>query len=122
MQAIDLQEIQRYIDEHANTPLYVHVETTNGAYATHQDPTFHSAGMFFRNAEITYERGLITGNGPYRIGLKLAHGWLYGEGLTDFEFAGDQLLIAGHDIEGRLAIAFELSPTPFAQGAEEVDA
>lgn len=121
MQPIEIPVIQSYIDDHAGKPLYIHVETTNGAYATHRDPSFHNAGMFLRNAVITYERGVITGVGPYRIGLKLDHGWLYGEGLTDYEFAGEQLLIAGHDLEGRLAIAFELSPTPFAQGAQEVE-
>lgn len=121
MKSIHPATIQTYLDAHVNTKLYVHVETTNGAYATHNDPDFHNAGMFIRNVAIEYSIGQIKGHGPYRIGLKLDHGWLYVEGLTDFEQHGEQLLLAGHDRLGRLACALHLDVKPLPQGASEVE-
>lgn len=113
MEQIIPEKVQEAINRYANQDVYLHLETTNGAYATHQNEAFFSAGAFIRNALIRYERGKITGNGPYRVGLKLEIGWVYGEGLTHFEVDGEQLLLAGHDQEGKLAIALEISPTPF---------
>lgn len=121
MKSIESTSIQSYLDAHVGVPLYVHVETTNGAYATHNDPDFHNAGMFIRNAVIEYSIGQIKGNDPYRVGLKLDHGWLYVEGLTDYEQHGDQLLLAGHDRAGRLACALHLDIKPLPQGASEVE-
>jgi len=44
----------------------------------------------------------------------MADGWIYAEGLTDYEVdAAGRLLLAGHDGDGRLAIALELSLEPF---------
>jgi hypothetical protein len=41
-------------------------------------------------------------------------GWVYAEGLTDYEvMEGEQLLLAGHDQEGQLGIALQLSNRPF---------
>ena len=75
-----------------------------------------SVGAYIRNAHICFSRGIITGDGPYRVGLKLDLGWVYAEGLTDFEMEQEgQLLLAGHDPEGRLAVALELSLSPFDQ-------
>ena len=122
MKPIQPEIVQSYLDDHVATPLYVHVETTNGAYATHNDPDFHNAGMFIRNVSLTYSIGQIKGHGPYRVGLKLDHGWVYVEGLTDFEQHGTQLLLAGHDRLGRLACALHLDTNPLPQGATEVDA
>ena len=85
VKSIQPTTIQTYLDAHVSMPLYVHVETTNGAYATHNEPDFHNAGMFIRNVVIEYSIGQIKGDGPYRVGLKLDHGWLYFEGLTDYE-------------------------------------
>nr|WP_251125865.1 MULTISPECIES: YojF family protein [unclassified Exiguobacterium] len=121
VKAIQPDHIQHYLDNHVATPLFVHVETTNGAYATHNDPDFHNAGMFIRNANIKYSIGQIKGNGPYRVGLKLDHGWLYVEGLTDYELHGEQLLLAGHDRLGRLACALHIDIKPLPQGASEVE-
>lgn len=114
MEPINKHKVQTLIDQFANQDLYIHVETTNGAYATHKNSSFLSAGTFLRNVKIRYEYGKITGDGPYRIGLKIENGWVYGEGLTHFEVdEKGRLLMAGHDQQGRLAIAFELSTTPF---------
>jgi hypothetical protein len=113
MEPITIEKVQEAIQHFVNQDVYIHLETTNGAYATHNNESFFSAGAFIRNALIRYESGKITGNGPYRVGLKLEIGWVYGEGLTHFEMDGERLLLAGHDQEGKLAIALEISPTPF---------
>ncbi|MDQ0257423.1 hypothetical protein J2S74_004881 [Evansella vedderi] len=114
MKPIDPQKVQESLSSLINQKLYVHLETTNGAYASHKDESFFSAGAFIRNAQLTFLQGKIKGNGPYRIGLETELGWLYAEGLTDWEIdEQNRLLFAGHDSEGKLAIAFELSTAPF---------
>lgn len=114
MQPIEPLEVQRRLDMLAGEPLYIHLETTNGAYANHRDSSFFSAGTFIRNAQLTFQHGKITGDGPYRIGFETELGWLYAEGLTDWTVdEEDRLLMAGLDPEGKLAIALEFSRTPF---------
>jgi len=114
MQPIEKDKVQELIRQYQDRDLYIHLETTNGAYATHHNEAFFNAGAFIRNAKIRYSTGKITGDGPYRIGLKMEHGWVYGEGLTHYEFDEQgRLLMAGHNPEGKLAIALEISPTPF---------
>lgn len=114
MQPINTHKVQEVLNEFSNVELYIHLETTNGAYATHNNSSFFNAGAFIRNAKIKYEIGKIVGDGPYRVGLKMEHGWVYGEGLTHFELdEKGRLIMAGHDHEGRVAICFELSKTPF---------
>jgi len=114
VEPIRKEKVQALIDRFAGKDLYIHLETTNGAYASHRDPSFLSAGAFIRNAAIRYEYGKIAGEGPYRVGLKMKDGWIYGEGLTHYELdEKGRLLMAGHDDKGRLAVALELSPEPF---------
>lgn len=114
MNPIDPNAVQKALDRFANLDVYIHLETTNGAYASHRDATFFSAGAYIRNAKIRYEHGKITGNGPYRVGLKMDPGWVYAEGITHFDAdEPDRLLLAGHDFQGKLAVAFEISKTPF---------
>ncbi|TMW72096.1 YojF family protein [Alteribacter natronophilus] len=114
MKPIDPRLVQETISEYAGKELYVHLETTNGAYASHNNQGFFSVGTFLRNARIKYVQGKITGEGPYRIGLELEGGWAYAEGLTDWEIdSQNQILFAGHDPDGKLAIAFQLSEKPF---------
>lgn len=114
VEPIEIAKVQPYIDQFAGKPVYIHVETTNGAYAAHQNEGFLSAGAFLRNAVIEYEYGKIVGEGPYRIGLKLPKGWAYAEGLTHFEFdEKGRLLLAGHHADGKLAVAFQISTEPF---------
>ncbi|NIK12526.1 YojF family protein [Alkalibacillus almallahensis] len=114
MKAIDMEHVQTLLDQFANEPVYIHLETTNGAYAKHFDSNAHNVGAYIRNAEITYERGtIVESDGTYRVGLK-TNGWIYAEGITDYEMNdNDQLLMAGHDGEGRLMVALEISRTPF---------
>ena len=76
--------------------------------------TFFSAGAYIRNAFVQYEHGKIVGDGPYRVGLKLTIGWVYAEGLTHFEIdESGRLLLAGLDHSGKLAVALEISHSPF---------
>lgn len=114
MEAIDLDAVQQALDTFQNQDVYLHLETTNGAYASHVNHGAYSAGAYIRNAVIRFHLGKITGHGPYRIGLKTEYGWVYAEGLTDWEINSEgQLLLAGHDEDGKLAVSCELSHQPF---------
>lgn len=113
MKKIETTKVQDYLDSHKESKMYLHLETTNGAYANHHHGKFTS-GAFIRNAEVSYINAKITGEGPYRIGLELPIGWVYAEGITHFEIdAQERLISAGIDHEGKLAVAFELSKEPF---------
>jgi hypothetical protein len=114
LEIVDINSVQAAINGFAHKDVYIHLETTNGAYASHNDQAFFSAGAYIRNALVTYELGKITGNGPYRVGLKINLGWIYAEGITHFEIDEENhLLLAGHDNTGKLAVALEISNTPF---------
>ncbi|MCH6269477.1 MULTISPECIES: YojF family protein [Neobacillus] len=114
MELVNTKQVQEAINSFVNKEVYIHLETTNGAYASHRDQSFFSAGAYIRNAKVQYEIGKITGKGPYRVGLKINLGWIYAEGITHFEIDElGRLLLAGHDNEGKLAVALEISPTPF---------
>lgn len=114
MQPIDKNKVQVIINQFVNEDVYIHVETTKGAYSTHIDENFFNASAFIRNVKIRYERGTIAGEGPYRVGLKIESGWVYGEGLTHYELDEQgRLLMCGIDHNNKLAIAFEISKTPF---------
>jgi len=111
---ISKEEVQNKINLFANKEIYLHLETTNGAYASHNDATKMTVGAYIRNTKITFSLGKITGVNPYRVGLKTDIGWVYAEGLTDWHVdENGRLLLAGHDQDGRLAVAFQLSTKPF---------
>lgn len=102
------EKVQAELDLRVGRRLYLHLETTSGAYSG------MNLGAFVRNAAIQFTRAVIAGTGPFRVGLQMEQGWVYAEGLTDYEVdAEGRLLLAGHDAEGRLAVALELSETPF---------
>lgn len=114
MELIVIDKVQQAIDAFSNKEVYIHVETTNGAYAKFLNERSFSAGAFIRNVKLTYSHGKITGTGPYRIGLKLNGGWVYTEGLTHWEIdSKGRLLTAGHGEDGKLAAALEISEIPF---------
>ncbi len=114
MQLIHAENVQHRIDSLKEQELYVHLEMTTGAYAAHLDSTKHPAANFITNAMIRYSHGSIAGNGPYRVGLKMEHGWIYTEGLTHWEEnETDRLLLAGHDSQGKLIVSLQLSREPF---------
>jgi len=114
MRPIVLDQVQAILNGFAGKSLYLHLETTNGAYAGEGAGQAMAVCAYVRNAAVQYKQGRITGAGPYRAGLQMESGWIYAEGLTDFE-VDDQgrLLLAGHDAEGRLAVALQLGTTPF---------
>lgn len=114
MQFIDPKVIQQRIDELLNEELYIHLEMTTGAYAAHYDSSKHPAATFITNTKICYSHGSISGNGPFRVGLKMAYGWIYSEGLTHYdETETERLILAGHDSQGKLVVALQLSKEPF---------
>ena len=114
MQLINQQEILYRIDMLKDQELYIHLEMTTGAYASHLDSSKHPAATFITNAKIQYSHGSISGNGPYRVGLKMEQGWIYSEGLTHFEESEtERLIMAGHDGQGKLIVALQLSREPF---------
>jgi hypothetical protein len=120
VEAIIQEKVQDKINALANKDVYVHLETTNGAYASHFDEEAYNVGAFIRNAKVQYQHGkIVSTGGSYRVGLKLDLGWVYAEGLTDFEIdEKERLLMAGHDREGRLMVALEISETPFSHEAD----
>jgi hypothetical protein len=114
MQLIAQEEVQRKIDELKDQDLYIHMEMTTGAYAAHFDTSKHPAANFITNAMIRYSHGSIAGVGPYRVGLKMQNGWVYTEGLTHWEETEtERLLLAGHDLQGKLVVCLQLSREPF---------
>lgn len=115
MKPIEINNVQQALDSYANKEVYIHLETTNGAYANHLDANAYTVGAYIRNAKVSYKQAKIVGDGnAYRVGLKMDIGWIYAEGLTDWEiYQENQLLLAGHDREGRLMVALEISEVPF---------
>jgi len=106
--------LQKLLNSFANKDVYIHLETTNGSYAAHYDEQFFNAGSSIRNAKLTYELAKVVDNASHRVGLKLPHGWVYAQGITHFELDDlGRLLMAGLDYSGKLAIALEISETPF---------
>lgn len=114
MQLINQSEVQRKIDDLKDQDLYIHLEMTTGAYAAHFDSSKHPAATFISNATIRFSHGSISGSGPYRVGLKMEHGWVYSEGLTHYEETEpERLIMAGHDSQGKLIVSLQLSRQPF---------
>ncbi|HEY3365452.1 MAG TPA: YojF family protein [Symbiobacteriaceae bacterium] len=115
MGPISFAEVQAALQTFVGRPVYLHLETTNGAYAANQaDGKGMAVCAYIRNVTVHFDRATLAGAGPYRAGLQMDQGWIYAEGLTDWEIdAQGRLLLAGHDGEGKLAVALELSPTPF---------
>ncbi|HLR79681.1 MAG TPA: YojF family protein [Bacillota bacterium] len=115
MEPIQIDEAQKSLDRLMHKDVYVHVETTNGAYASHVNEKAYNVGVYVRNATVRFSQAkIVAGEDSYRIGLKLEKGWIYAEGLTDWEiYEGEKLLFAGHDSEGRLMVALQISETPF---------
>lgn len=116
MQLIQPEKVQHALQLWREKPLYLHLEMTTGAYASHRDKSKHTASAFVTNTVIRYAEGSIAGKGPYRVGLKTPDGWVYAEGLTHWDEeaqAHARLIMAGHDREGRLIVSLQLSEEPF---------
>jgi hypothetical protein len=114
MRPIDAEAVQRILQSMKDQDIYICLEMTTGAYASHIDRSRMTASTFIKNGMIRYTRGLITGEGPYRIGLKTETGWIYSQGLTHWDDSDpDRLILAGHDHEGKLVVGFYLGKEPF---------
>ena len=114
MKPIEKETVQNILNAFVDKPVYIHLETTNGAYASHFGNKGVNVGAYIRNAKVVFSKAVIQGNVGYRVGLNTELGWVYAEGLTDFEkFEEDTLLMAGHDPEGRLMVAMQISEHPF---------
>ncbi|ASB88846.1 YojF family protein [Bacillus sonorensis] len=115
MKAIIKEDVQASLDTFLREPVYIHLETTTGSYSAHKNEQNMTVVAFIRNAKVVCSRAKITGNGPYRAGLKTEEGWIYAEGLTDYTIDGEgRLLLAGHLPGGKLAISLQISKKPFA--------
>ena len=98
MEKVKPDHLQELITSFANKDVYIHLETTNGSYATHFNEGFFNAGAFIRNIVVKFELGKVAGDSPHRIGLKLPSGWIYAQGITHYELdEHGRLLMAGHD-------------------------
>jgi len=117
LEPIKEQEVLDLLTSYSNQPVYLHVETTNGAYANHFDQRVFNAGTFLRNIVVTFEHAQLKGGDkdPYRVGLKLKDGgWVYVQGLTRYEVnENNEFVIAGFNYEGQLAATIEISKQPF---------
>jgi len=116
LQQIERELVQQELNKLAQKKVFVHLETTNGAYASHFGNKGVNVGAYIRNAQVVYTNAVIKGNDvSYRVGLKTELGWIYAEGLTHYELLeNNKLLLAGHDEDGRLMVALQISETPFA--------
>lgn len=114
MVPIETSAIQKLLDQLKGKDVYIHVEMTTGAYAAHRGHASLAATALVQNTLVNYTQGSIVGHGPYRIGLKTAHGWVFAQGLTHFDpNETERLVAAGHDGDGKLVVAFQLSTEPF---------
>ena len=117
MEPIQPTQVQELLTSYENQKVYLHVETTNGAYESHFDERVFNASTFLRNIEVTIEHAQLKGGekDPFRVGLKLAdQGWVYVQGLTHYEVnEANEFLLAGFNYEGQLAATLELSTKPF---------
>jgi len=118
VEALNVNLVQRELDRHAGQDVYLHLETTTGTYTALGPEKMPPCIAFIRNVVVQYARGVVRGAGPYRVGLKMDHGWVYGDGLTHAEVDDEgRLLMAGYDDQGRLRIAMQLGVVPFREGA-----
>ncbi len=116
MGPIDLAQVQAELDARHDRDLYLHLETTTGSYTALGPEKLPPVIAFVRNATVRFDRAMVTGEGPYRVGLKLHGGWVYAQGLTDYTVnERGELLLAGHDAEGNLRVALQLSERPFRE-------
>src|SRR5699024_3153389 len=114
MEPIHRENDQLLLNDFANKKVYIFIETTHGDNASTFGNKEVNVGPYIRNAHVICSKAVIQGDIGYRDGLNTELGWVYAEGLTDFELMDDEtLLMAGHDEEGRLMVAMQISEQPF---------
>ncbi|MCY8919630.1 YojF family protein [Bacillus atrophaeus] len=114
MKEIIKEDVQSSLEQYADRPVYIHLETTTGSYSAHLNEKNMTVVAYIRNAKVTYHEAKIKGSGPFRVGLKTGEGWIYAEGLTEYTIDDEnRLLMAGHLPGGKLAISLQISEKPF---------
>ncbi|HLN65133.1 MAG TPA: YojF family protein [Symbiobacteriaceae bacterium] len=117
MEPFNAAAVEAALQNFVGRDLYLHLETTNGAYAGNRPDGTKGMAVcaYVRNAVVRFSRATVAGEGPFRTGLQMDdQGWIYAEGLTHWELDEyGRLILAGHDDQGRLAVALQLSLTPF---------
>jgi Protein of unknown function (DUF1806) len=101
LQRIDKKIVESALQAYQGRKTFIHAEVIPGG--------------FLRNISVQVIQSYIAGDGPYRVALRTEdEGWIRMESLTDYEIDDQgRLLIAGHDDQGRITTAFELSLSPF---------
>src|SRR5699024_9607079 len=109
MEPIHRENVQLLLNDFANKPVYIHLETTNEAYPSHVGNKGVNVGANSRNAQVIFSKAVRQGDIGYRVGLNTELGWVDAQGLRDFELMDDEtLLIACHDEEGRIMVAMQI--------------
>lgn len=101
MLRIDKKIVENALQAYQGRKVFIHAEVIPGG--------------FLRNVSVEVIQSYIAGDGPFRVALRTEdEGWIRMEGLTDYEIDDQgRLLIAGHDDQGRITTALELSLSPF---------
>ncbi|MGL4523290.1 MAG: DUF1806 family protein [Bacilli bacterium] len=119
MLTIEAQQVNEVLEKFAEQPMYVHLETTTGAYAAHYGKAPMTVCALLRNLEITYAYGALKGVGPFRAALKTPTGWIYAEGLTHMKIWEHGINLTGLDANNRLTICLQLSTKSLDSGMED---
>lgn len=91
MKPIELDKVQEKLESFVGKDVYIHLETTNGAYASHVNEKAYNVGVYIRNTKVRFNQAKIVGDGKsYRAGLKMDIGWIYAEGLTEWTMHEDE--------------------------------
>jgi bacillithiol biosynthesis deacetylase BshB2 len=116
LQPIAPEAVRPALDALCGRTLYLHLETTAGAY------TQNGYGAFLRGERITVRRAIVHGGGgAFRCGVETEGGFVYAEGLSHWRATSDMVAFEGYDGDGRLTVSVTLSATPLAtRGAERV--
>lgn len=115
MKAIMIETVQKEIETFKNCPIYFHLEFSMGSYIGVDNQDAIPTSAYIRNGKTTFSQGkIVENNGINSVGLQIEDGWIYAQGLTDWEKTVDgKLLLAGHDQDGNLTVGLQLSHHAF---------
>ncbi|MNI47708.1 hypothetical protein D3C73_1022400 [compost metagenome] len=101
MQPIHLEQLRPVLQSFEGKEVYVHTEVNPGA--------------FLRNIRVEVERAYISGEGTYRLALRLrGNGWIRTEQITHFNIdAGGRVFAAGYDEHYRITTLLQIGLLPF---------
>ncbi len=63
MEPIEIEKVQHLLESFINKDVYIHLETTNGAYASHFNDKAYNVGAYVRNAQVNFSQAKIVGDG-----------------------------------------------------------